>query len=72
MIKTVVAGIAGTAVMTAGSELFSVIFKENFREPQHLETLISRVVPSMSKHAKNHCQLGCAYRGRICFRGGIC
>src|SRR3982751_5441884 len=52
LIKTAVSGLAGTAVMTAGSELFSVIFKENFREPQHLETLISRLGPSMSKHTK--------------------
>jgi hypothetical protein len=45
-------GIAGTTVMTAGSELMSLLFKENFREPEHLETLISRLAPHLSKHAK--------------------
>src|ERR1700712_4410210 len=50
--RIVLTGVAGTTVMTAGSELFSLIFKENFREPEHLETLISRLAPPMSKHAK--------------------
>ncbi|TSJ36366.1 hypothetical protein FO440_22945 [Mucilaginibacter corticis] len=50
--KTALTGLAGTTVMTAGSELMSLIFHENFREPEHLETLISRLLPHLSKQAK--------------------
>ena len=50
--KTAVSGVAGTLIMTAGSELMSLIANENFSEPAHLETMISRLAPPLSKHAK--------------------
>jgi len=49
--KTLIAGIAGTSVMTADSELMSVIFGENYREPAHLAEMIKRLAPGLSKHA---------------------
>jgi hypothetical protein len=50
--KTALSGFGGTAVMTAGSELMSYIFGENYREPDHLETMIKRLAPMLSKQAK--------------------
>lgn len=50
--KTGISGVAGTLVMTAGSELMSLMGKENFSEPDHLETMVSRLAPVLSKHAK--------------------
>ncbi len=50
--KTGISGVAGTLVMTAGSELMSLLGKENFSEPDHLETMVSRIVPVLSKHAR--------------------
>ncbi|RFZ91323.1 hypothetical protein D0C36_20575 [Mucilaginibacter conchicola] len=49
--KTLIAGIAGTSVMTADSDLMSRIFGENFREPEHLATMIKRLAPGLSKQA---------------------
>jgi hypothetical protein len=60
-------GIAGTTVMTAGSELMSLLFKENFREPEHLETLISRLAPHLSKHAKKIAGWGAHYAMGLVF-----
>jgi hypothetical protein len=37
--------------MTANSYLMSEIFGENFREPQHLATMIGRLAPKLSRHA---------------------
>src|SRR5436305_1489408 len=51
-IQIAITGFAGTMVMTAGSELMSLLFDENFREPEHLETLISRLAPRLSANAK--------------------
>ena len=50
--KTAVSGVTGTLVMTAGSELMSLIANGNFSEPAHLETMISRLAPQLSKHSK--------------------
>ena len=50
--KTAFSGVSGTLIMTAGSELMSLISHENFSEPDHLETMISRLAPILSKHAK--------------------
>src|SRR4051812_33741266 len=44
--------LASTTVMTAGSELMSHIFRENYREPEHLETLIGRLAPVLPKRIK--------------------
>lgn len=50
--KTVLSGGAGTVMMTLGSELMTKIFGENFSEPDHLETMIKRLAPMLSKQAK--------------------
>ena len=50
--KTVLTGFMGTNLMTASSALMSAVFGENFREPDHLATMIGRLAPSLSKHAK--------------------
>jgi hypothetical protein len=50
--KTALSGFAGTLVMTAGSDLMSRIMGENYREPDHLETMIKRLAPMLSKQAK--------------------
>jgi hypothetical protein len=47
--KIAVAGIAGTSFMTLFSYLVSVIEKENFSEPEHLGTLIHRLLPGTKK-----------------------
>jgi len=38
--------------MTAGSALMSLMMNENFREPEHLGTMIGRVAPFLSKKAQ--------------------
>ena len=50
--KTALSGIGGTTVMTAGSALMSLMMNENFREPEHLGTMIGRVAPFLSKKAQ--------------------
>jgi hypothetical protein len=49
--KIALTGAGGTTIMTASSYLMSLITDENFRENDHLETMISRLVPSLSKTA---------------------
>lgn len=51
-VKTIISGLTGTGLMTAGSELMSKLFKENFSEPDHLETMIARLAPGLSSKAK--------------------
>lgn len=50
--KIVLSGLGGTAVMTADSYLMSIIMDENFREPEHLATMIKRLAPGLSKQAE--------------------
>ena len=50
--KVLLSGFMGTNFMTASSYLMSVLADENFREPEHLATMIGRLAPGMSKHAK--------------------
>jgi hypothetical protein len=50
--KITIAGATGTTVMTAGSQLMSFLFEQNFSEPDHLETMIERLAPLLSGHAK--------------------
>jgi len=38
--------------MTLGSDLMSRVMGENYREPDHLETMIKRLAPMLSKQAK--------------------
>jgi len=47
--KIAVAGVTGTSFMTLFSYLVSVIEKENFSEPEHLGTLIHRLLPGTKK-----------------------
>jgi hypothetical protein len=49
--KTIVSGFAGTGVMTLASALMSLQGQE-FREPEHLSTLIGRLAPFLSREAK--------------------
>jgi uncharacterized membrane protein len=49
--KTVVGGFAGTSAMTLASALMSLQGQE-FREPEHLSTLIGRLAPFLSKVGK--------------------
>jgi len=50
--KTAISGISGTTFMTASSALMSLMMDQNFREPEHLSTMIGRVAPFLSKRAK--------------------
>ncbi len=51
LINTVTAGVGGTTFMTIGSELMTRLGSENFREPEHLRTMIGRMAPTLSKRA---------------------
>lgn len=59
--KTAISAVVGTSFMTANSYLMSEIFDENFREPQHLATMIGRLAPKLSKHAKRLAGWGAHY-----------
>jgi hypothetical protein len=50
--KTLISGTAGTTFMTASSALMSLIPHENFKEPEHLATMVSRLAPALSKRAQ--------------------
>ena len=49
--KTAISGFTGTTFMTASSALLSLM-GQDFREPEHLSTMISRMAPFLSKRAK--------------------
>lgn len=49
ILKTTLSGLGGTTVMTAASALSSMMLNENFREPEHLGTMIGRLAPFLSK-----------------------
>ncbi|TFF39200.1 hypothetical protein [Mucilaginibacter psychrotolerans] len=59
--KTALSGFTGTSFMTASSALMSALMGENFREPDHLETMIARLAPQLSKHAKKIAGWGAHY-----------
>ncbi len=59
--KIAISGTAGSTVMTAGSELMSHLLGENFSEPDHLKTMISRVAPHLSTQAKKIAGWGAHY-----------
>src|SRR4051794_7855908 len=59
--KTALSGFMGTNFMTASSALMSAIAGENFREPEHLETMIERLLPHLSRHAKKIAGWGAHY-----------
>lgn len=47
--KIAISGVAGTSFMTLFSYLVSLIEKENYSEPEHLGTLIHRLLPGTKK-----------------------
>ncbi|MEJ2884271.1 hypothetical protein [Pedobacter sp. GR22-6] len=49
--KTVISGTGGTTFMTASSVLMSLL-GQDFREPEHLGTMVGRLAPLLSKRAK--------------------
>jgi hypothetical protein len=65
--KTILAAFAGTTVMTVDSELMSLVFGENFREPAHLSTMIKRLAPGLSKQANIIAGWGAHYAMGIVF-----
>jgi hypothetical protein len=50
--KIAVTALTGTTFMTADSYLMSLFFGENYREPEHLATMIGRLAPNLSGQAK--------------------
>ena len=50
--KTLISGFTGTTFMTAASALMSLLPHENFKEPEHLATMIGRLAPFLSKESK--------------------
>ncbi|RZK79108.1 MAG: hypothetical protein EOO92_09945 [Pedobacter sp.] len=65
--KTLLTAIGGTTGMTAGSALMSLIMKENYKEPEHLGTMISRLAPGLSKSSKQIAGWGAHYAMGIVF-----
>lgn len=59
--KTVISGAAGTTFMTAASAVMSLIPRENFKEPEHLATMISRLAPGLSDRAQKIAGWGAHY-----------
>ena len=59
--KIAITALTGTTFMTADSYLMSLIFGENFREPEHLQTMIDRLAPNLSGHAKSIAGWGAHY-----------
>jgi hypothetical protein len=47
--NTLLSALAGTTVMTLFSYLVSMVVRENFSEPEHLGTMMHRLVPGSSK-----------------------
>jgi len=65
--KTCLTGFVGTSLMTVSSDLMSLFMGENFREPEHLSTMIKRLAPGLSGSAKviagwgAHYAMGCVF-----------
>jgi hypothetical protein len=59
--KTIISGFAGTTFMTAASALMSLLPHENFKEPEHLSTMIARLLPFASKKAQTFAGWGAHY-----------
>lgn len=57
--KIAVSGITGTTFMTLSSEIMSLM-GQNFREPDHLRTMIGRLTPLLSKKTTIAAGWGCA------------
>lgn len=50
--KIVISGVTGTTFMTGASLLMSLISDKNFKEPEHLSTMIGRLLPWLGKRTK--------------------
>lgn len=50
--KTLISSISGTTFMTASSALTSMLLDQNFREPEHLSSMIGRLAPMLSHRAQ--------------------
>jgi hypothetical protein len=59
--KIAVTALTGTTIMTADSYLMSALFGENYREPEHLATMIGRLAPNLSGQAKRIAGWGAHY-----------
>jgi hypothetical protein len=59
--RTLISGTAGTTFMTASSALMSLIPHENFKEPEHLATMVSRLAPGLSKRGQQIAGWGAHY-----------
>ncbi|WP_285010804.1 hypothetical protein [Pedobacter faecalis] len=59
--QIILTGVGGTTAMTAGSELMSLMMKDNYSEPDHLEKMISRLAPFLSSNAKKIAGWGAHY-----------
>jgi hypothetical protein len=59
--KIAVTALTGTTFMTADSYLMSSVFGENFREPEHLATMIGRLAPKLSAQARRIAGWGAHY-----------
>lgn len=59
--KIVTSGTAGTTFMTACSALMSLLPHENFKEPEHLSTMIARLAPTLSKRNQQLAGWGAHY-----------
>lgn len=65
--KTLISGIAGTTIMTADSALMSKMFGENYREPEHLATMIKRLAPGLSRRTNQIAGWGAHYAMGLVF-----
>ena len=59
--KTLLSGFTGTTFMTAASALMSLLPNENFKEPEHLATMVGRLAPLLSKNTKTLAGWGAHY-----------
>jgi hypothetical protein len=63
----VLSATAGTTVMTLFSYLVSLVEKKNFSEPEHLGTMMHRLVPGSSKQASQAAGWGAHYAVGLLF-----
>jgi hypothetical protein len=65
--NTILSASAGTTLMTLFSYLVSIAEKENFSEPEHLGTLMHRLVPGSSKRMSQVAGWGVHYAVGLVF-----
>jgi len=65
--NTLLAATAGTTLMTLFSYLISLAEKKNFSEPEHLGTLMHRLVPGSSKQTTQAAGWGAHYAVGLLF-----